>query len=563
MSESNLSRKVRMTAILFYTIFASSFAGYVYFFYGDPAPAWLLLAHIFDYLGLGHVGLTKYDIAARDIVGRLHIINPFLQRALIVSGVITITSLLLILAFSVWRRARTGQERGATLKRITPKRRLFTSRAVADLELQIGGIVVPRELEPLSFGFFGSPGSGKSLAIAGMQKTIRARKEIAIVADAGGEGLSQFFEPQDLILCPLDSRSVDWSPFAEIDHAWDIDQLSKSIVPDRPGAGAEWATYAQQVIAAVMKHCWSAGGQAATTGYLLHLLTVEAEDTLSAIAQGGPAGRLFDPANAKFRASVMAIVAMAVSPWQYLNPASGAGAFSIKKWIKSAPKGWLWIPYQDGQQAALAPLLTCWFDITSQALLSLPTELDRRAWLILDEFASLGKIPALPKLLTKGRKKGVSAVAGIQTISQVHQAWGREGAQEILACLQNWVALRSVDAETAGYLEKQTGKRQFERQEKSHSHKTDLLADSGTKSIANRTVTESLVLASEYQNLPSRAGYLCLAGDYPIVKVEIPIIQLPQVAAPFISADPRPRQSIVQQLKTPAAPVRDVPDPTI
>ena len=52
---------------------------------------------------------------------------------------------------------------------------------------------------------------------------------------------------------------------------------------------------------------------------------------------------------------------------------------------------------------------------------------------------------------------------GLQSISQVREAYGRDGAQTLLANLGNWLTLRSGDAESAEFLSKNIGDEQVRR----------------------------------------------------------------------------------------------------
>jgi hypothetical protein len=118
-------------------------------------------------------------------------------------------------------------------------------------KLRIGGVIYPRKFEPQHLLLSGSPGSGKSQTLHGTLDTLRARQDKVLITDIGGEALSRFALEGDLLLNPLDARSVAWSPFAELEGPADADRLAKSMVPDRDaGSGEhEWFVYSQALIA--------------------------------------------------------------------------------------------------------------------------------------------------------------------------------------------------------------------------------------------------------------------------------------------------------------------------
>ena len=101
--------------------------------------------------------------------------------------------------------------------------------------LRIGGVALPRALESLHLLITGATGAGKSQTIHGTLATLRARGDTAIITDIGGEALRGFGQAGDMLLNPLDARSVSWSPFAELDSPSDADRLAKSMIPDQVG----------------------------------------------------------------------------------------------------------------------------------------------------------------------------------------------------------------------------------------------------------------------------------------------------------------------------------------
>src|SRR5690606_9229202 len=134
--------------------------------------------------------------------------------------------------------------------------------------LSIAGVPIPQALEPLSFRFAGSPGSGKSMGINRLTLEVRKRGDCGVVADAGGELMAGLACPQDVILNPFDKRSVTWSPFAEIDSYADIDRIARSIIPEAEGETGTFNGYARDVLIATLFKLH--GTSRATNGWLTY-----------------------------------------------------------------------------------------------------------------------------------------------------------------------------------------------------------------------------------------------------------------------------------------------------
>lgn len=431
------------------------------------------------------------------------------------------------------RRQQDSHVRGARLvSAVMLRAQVLFERAIGRMRgrvpdkapIMIGGIPVPYACEPLHFVTAGSTGVGKSQQIRGMLKTIRERGERAIVADIGGDLFSSFVERGDLLLNPLDRRSVQWSPFAEMRTSADADRIAASMIPAGEGESGEWHKYSQALVAAVLERLFMHGE--ATNERLLHFLTTAKSGEIEQLVAGHPASTLFDTGASKMLSSVRGIIGSYLPAYRFLNAKAGHGAFSISAWVTEVESGWLWMPYQDRDAAAVRPLLQAWLGEVVSSILSFRPDPTRRMWLILDEVASLGLIGSLSDGLTKGRKYGLCCVLGLQSISQLRTAYGREGAVTLLSCLRNSIIFAVDDADTADNMSRRLGDSEQERQD-------ETVSDSG-KSSSTRRTTSRLVLPSEIMTLPNLSAYLKLAGDYPVARVRIPVVPAREVCKPFV-----------------------------
>jgi type IV secretory pathway TraG/TraD family ATPase VirD4 len=215
-------------------------------------------------------------------------------------------------------------------------------------------------------------------------------------------------------------------------------------------------------------------------------------------------------------------------------------------------QGWLWLSYREDQGAALRPLLAAWIGEAVNATLSLPPDRRRRQWLLLDEVASLGRVQGLSDALTKGRKYGLCAILGLQSISQLRDVYGKDGAQTLLSCLSSQLLLRANDPETAEYASLHLGESEVLRETISRGK--------------HRTVTEQhhigrLVLPSELQGLPNRVGLLRLAGQDLVRWVTVPLVRrqarleafVPRASSAGAVVPPAPATMLIPSSASPLA----------
>lgn len=364
------------------------------------------------------------------------------------------------------------------------------SARMSRLALTLGHVRIPRAIELYHFLVAGRTGAGKTQAIQQLLRTAHARGDRALIADPDGGYLSRFSQPGDLLLNPFDQRSVRWCPFAEIRSAFDYDVLATAVIP--PG---NTANELQTMLA---------GSNAA--GLRRH--------------------------DAMFH-SILGVVTPHIQSWEYLpDPDPQHPPFSIRDWVRRGAPGWLFLPYRDDQLDSLKYLIATWTGLAVAEALSLPEDLNRRFWFVIDELDSLGKVASMRLAATKLRKHGGVMVAGLQTIAQLRATYGQDEAQVILSSLANKLILAVGDHETARYFQDELGQREIERSRVVHQTAGGDRAYRST-SRSKEIVLEHLVLASQLQGLAERRGFLRRAGEPLIHPVRIPLVPMTQRLAPF------------------------------
>lgn len=429
--------------------------------------------------------------------------------------------------------------RGAALIDVDEAKKMLKSEKS---RFEIGGVPVPVDLETRGFLFAGAPGTGKSQALTRALDALHDDNARAVVADASGIYCSRYFDSsRDIIINPFDQRGVDWSPLAEIETIADIPALAKSMIPDAEGSGAEWSGYAQTVLESILEYCFTSG---LTNAAIFELAAIASVEKLREIFAGTPAAPLVAEGNDKMFGSVRAIVSSYLKGYQYLNPDAGVNGFSIRKHIVSERAGWLFLTYQQQHRDAQKSLIGAALDIAARAVLSLPPALERRVVFAIDELPLLGKVNCMIDLATNGRKHGSAIFAGIQTVAQVRESYGREGSQTLLSCLGSWLVLRTPDTETSDYMSRFLGEEEKRRIVKSGSTSDG----NESKNWSEQIVKDRAVLPSELQSLSDLAGYFNLAGPVPAARIKIEIAEQRKArAVAFVAAPPRQRQQQPQQ----------------
>ncbi|QBH19199.1 type VI secretion protein [Alcaligenes faecalis] len=466
---------------------------------------------------------------------------PLLYGAL---GVGLVLSLVLILF--IGRTARTEGFGGAAYKRFVRGTRTTSAKNLArqceergKMQIDVGGIPMPTANENLHLLISGATGSGKSVLLRNMAASVLkrsqhdmarqlpgktpARNDRMIVIDPNGDLLSKFWQPNDVILNPYDARSQGWSFFNEVRADYDWKRLAHSMVPMSQDRNAEeWNDFGRLLLRETAKKLYELQGEEASIMDLFRLCTIEDPKVLKQFLEGTLAESLFVGSSeaSKALSSARFVLSNKLSEHTGMKP----GKFSIRDWLEKPDGGNLYINWREDMMSSMKPLVSSWADVFITSILSMPESAHRRWWLFIDELASLEALPSLEAGLTKGRKNGLRVVAGLQSTSQLEHIYGRTMATTIRASFRNLAVLGGsrTDPQTAKDMSESVGKHEVERPKFSISRS----ADNRNTSDNMERVTEEVVTAAQIQALPTLAGYVALAGDYPVVRVSLLIRQL-------------------------------------
>jgi len=307
--------------------------------------------------------------------------------------------------------------------------RKAVASAVRKERVCLAGFVLPVKAEVRSILLLGASGTGKSVAIVALMRTILARGDRMIVADPDGATMSRFWKAGDSILNPLDGRSVRWDLLAEIRTPSDFKHLAQSILPFTGDARIdEWRTHSQEIFAACLQ-TWSEGQLGSSDDFLLTMAR-GGEAKMKLLCQGTVAADYFAEGGERMLSSILNTLRPSLNELEALTGSQGK-LFSVRQWVREG-KGTLWIPYGAEQIAALKGPVSCWMRLAIFELLSMPSSSTRRMWFFLDELDALGRIQGLKDALVRMRKKGGCVVAGIQSIAQVRAVYGEAEAQTIV-----------------------------------------------------------------------------------------------------------------------------------
>lgn len=421
----------------------------------------------------------------------------------------------------------------------------LTKRVLTDnpSPVEFGLVPVPWRQVFRNFLTLGSMGTGKSQILIRTMQSLRNEGIKTIVYDPTGEFAAGFFRPDiDVILNPVDQRCAPWSVFDDIRDQTDPALIATAFVPDRPDAGANkfWSDAARTLLEDMLRIGKREGVTMAQLSYLLSGTTAEQLANIliehrakSVSLISGSDGSGSNNTTQGIRAELTSNSAL-----RYLDlfeaPPEGEDPFSVREWVETEDDSWLFLTSKADLHDSIKPFIAVFLQLALAQAMDVPRQSLRVAFII-DELESAGKIEALNTALTQARKFGIFTMIGVQSYSQIVKVYGRETAQTFLGNLQNKLILRVEESESAKLLADLLGKEEIH--EVNLGSQYGVNSESDSASISTQRKDRYVVHPSELTVLKDMTGYLKLAGQYPVAKVEYEYVKLEQKEPPLIKRE--------------------------
>ena len=407
-------------------------------------------------------------------------------------------------------------------------------------DLKVGKLPLLKSKETSHILITGTTGSGKTNAFHTLLPQIRKRNNRAIVVDVTGDYVSRYYDPAtDIILNPLDIRSLPWNPWddCELDAHYDV--LAESFIQTKEGAKDPfWDDAARAIFkTALRKFAFQKNKNIEElTTFLLSTTDKEFEEFF----KGTEAATYAVKQNEKTTSSIRSVLSSQIEGLRQLE--TSQTTFSIRRWVEnkrtssvpdseqsfqqdkganssSQDRGWLFITARADQRQTLKPLISAWVDMAINALMVLPEKYDRRLWFIIDELAALQNLPRLQMGLAEARKYGGCFLIGFQSKPQLEEIYGRNGAESMLDLFNTKLFFRCTEPSSQQWISKVLGdKEEIEPQENisygAHSTRDGV-------SLSRHTRQKPLVLPAEFSQLKDLECYVKYPGDYPCTKLQM------------------------------------------
>ena len=382
---------------------------------------------------------------------------------------------------------------------------------------------IPARAEAQHMQIIGDTGAGKSALMFQVLRQVRSRGDSAIVYDPAREFVKRFYDPArgDVILNPLDNRCPYWGPAEELRTRSEAKALATSLFqPPQDKKGEFFIESPQKIFAFLMAY-------GPTPEELVQWMSNPAE--IDQRLKGTEHAHLIDPRANQQRAGVLASLGLIADSLRLLPKRGEANrAWTATEWAEKR-QGWIFLTSLPAEREALRPLQSLWIDWLVLRLLNEPTEAQKRVWFVIDELASLQKLPQLHTAITEARKSKNPVVLGFQGKAQLEYLYGHL-AEVMLSQPATSVWLTTKEPKAGQWVSEFIGKVEVERLRETHFDGTR----AGRNFALDRQV-EPLVLESEISGLADLHAYMKYQNY--VTRFSFPYFDMPAVAHGFEKRD--------------------------
>lgn len=403
---------------------------------------------------------------------------------------------------------------------------------------------IPARAESQHIQIIGDSGAGKTTIIFQVLRQIQGRGDAAIVYDPACEFVQRFYDLKrgDIILNPLDIRCPYWGPSEELRRKSEAKSIAESLFqPTQDRKGEFFIETPQKIFAHLLTY-----GPSPTD--LVQWMS-DAEE-IDRRVMGTEMAYMIAKGAQEQRNGVLASLGLVADSLRMLPTRAEAKAvWTATDWAEER-RGWIFITSQPAQRAALRPLHSLWIDLLVMRLLNQPKPEQKRVWFVLDELASLQRLPQLHTAITEGRKGKNPLVLGFQGKAQLEYLYGHL-AEVMLSQPATNIWLKTKEPKAGQWVSEFIGKVEIERMRETHFD--------GSRSGRNFALDrqeEPLVMESEISGLEDLHAFLKHGNN--VTFFSFPYLDVPSTGAQF-----EPRELLGERLGFDPKTLRklDVPAP--
>jgi hypothetical protein len=201
----------------------------------------------------------------------------------------------------------------------------------------------------------------------------------------------------------------------------------------------------------------------------------------------------------------------------------------VAEWAE-VPPGWLFLTSIPEAREQLLGLISMWLDMLVLRLMNQGKRRSQPVWFVLDELASLHRLPQLHTAITEHRRAGNNVVLCFQGRSQLEAIYGHQ-AETMFSQPATKIFLKTSEPRAARWISDTLGDVEIERLRESRTH-GQMPQPRESRSYQLEHEFRPLIMKEEITGLPKGHGFL-KCGNL-VVRISFPYLELPRRHPAFL-----------------------------
>ena len=374
-------------------------------------------------------------------------------------------------------------------------------------------IKLDREHETKHLLIVGGTGAGKTVELkrlfTGQLKHPLNKSAKFIIHDVKGDWTRQFYNAEtDYIYNMSDKRSIVFNIFNYINDITELKSIVATIIP-RVVEEKEpiWTDSARGILEGILIYCIATDKK--SLAQVKEMITWKPSKLRKEITKvnGAEIAVQYLSASETQVANYMSNFVSKVKFFEALSDSchKDKDNFDLENWLKSDKQSKIFMVNNVKDMELNAPRIAVFVDSLIKIVLDFEENRDRRIYLYLDELGATNKIDSLEKGIILGRSYGLSIIVGIQEVAKFDKIYGENDRKTILNNLSSKIILRLQDPDTAEYLAKNIGEKEYTETDSSNSIGTESNRDG--IGFNKKIKKEMAILASQIMDLKDLEFY--------------------------------------------------------
>ncbi|PNV83847.1 MAG: hypothetical protein C0627_03380 [Sulfurimonas sp.] len=430
-----------------------------------------------------HININRNEILATDILRQLEskmsdmylYLSFYFMIGFVASGTVAWYIIKKISDEHSEEKLKDKHIRGTTI---------LTQKEYSSISKEIDGYaiakdtVLSREHDTKHFMIMGATGSGKTnLIIRMIHAQAKHPKNIEvgakfIIHDLKPDYVQKIYNPEaDLIYNVSDERSIYFNFFDYLHDTNDnLDEkalvnICHTIIPDSNSKDPIWDVLARNVLESILIYCMlTENTSLAFVKDMIQKTPADLIDLFNSV-EGCNKGVQALTGGENTVGSVMVTLAANATYFEGLNEKchSHKNNFNIREWLSDGKVSKLFLINDVANKDFNAPKIAVFVNTLIKEIYAMGENPNRRIYLFLDEFGTMGKIPAIPEAIVVARSFGLSIILSTQEFARIDEIYGQNLRKSILNSLTNKIIMRQTDPEMAKYFSDMIGEKEIEQ----------------------------------------------------------------------------------------------------